>query len=303
MSRRTLSLSSEVSKHSLNSNLLASEQGKNCTPMVMGLSDNYRIIINKSSAFVLREYPPHGETDRSADKVINYLLANPHTSQVEISRITGTSRDLVNHVIQALEAPGIVAQEAREHLELKEPLRLLEALSIERPLSKLVTSEIRTEESEVSKVERTVRSWSVHSQSAGWYAFTCFSALSKYIEYYINYPSIHIYSSRPEELFKRLARGRGDVVIHVLRSDSELIFRNTRLVKDLSIVDPIQVVIDLFCLGGAGRDGAMKLYQSVTESNVQKRGSESNDDEERKKSSNKRKGAVPSSKKLLRRTA
>jgi len=272
--------------------------------MVIGLSDNYRIILNKSSAFVFRENHLMVKlTAPQTFKVINYLLANPHTSQVEISRITGTSRDLVNHVIQALEAPGIVAQEAREHLELKEPLRLLEALSIERPLSKLVTSEIRTEESEVSKVERTVRSWSVHSQSAGWYAFTCFSALSKYIEYYINYPSIHIYSSRPEELFKRLARGRGDVVIHVLRSDSELIFRNTRLVKDLSIVDPIQVVIDLFCLGGAGRDGAMKLYQSVTESNVQKRGSESNDDEERKKSSNKRKGAVPSSKKLLRRTA
>lgn len=53
-------------------------------------------------------------------KVVNYLLANPSTSQVEIARKIGASRDLVNHVVQELEAPGIVSQKAREHLELVE---------------------------------------------------------------------------------------------------------------------------------------------------------------------------------------
>jgi biotin operon repressor len=66
-------------------------------------------------------------------KVVNYLLANPSTSQIEISRNVGASRDLVNHVVQGLEPTGIVSQEAREHLELKEPLRLLEAICPSTP--------------------------------------------------------------------------------------------------------------------------------------------------------------------------
>jgi biotin operon repressor len=223
-------------------------------------------------------------------KVVNYLLANPSTSQIAIARSLGVSSDLVNHVVQGLQAPGIVSQEARGHLELKEPLRLLEALSFERPLSKLVIEEIRTEQSEVSKVERMVRNWSVHYPRAARYAFTCFSALSKYMEYYISYPSVHIYSSNPESLSKGLVRGRGDIVVHVLRPDSELIFRNTRLVKDLAVVEPIQVVIDLFCIGGAGRDGAMKLYQSLTVENARQR-----------KETRHKKGPAPSRKGLLRR--
>jgi biotin operon repressor len=232
-------------------------------------------------------------------KIVSYLLANPSTSQIKISRSVEVSRDLVNHVVQSLEGPGIVLQEKREHLELKEPLRLLEALSIERPLSRLVVEEIRTDQSEVSKVERMVRNWSVHSQRAGLYALTCFSALSKYTAYYISYPSVHVYSSDPEELSKGLVHGRGDIIVHVLRPDSDLIFRNTRLVKDLAIVEPIQVVVDLFCLGGAGRDGAMKLYQSLTEPNAKKPEEEFKSNQRRKRS----KSSASSRKKLLRRIA
>ncbi|MGI0080542.1 MAG: hypothetical protein ACRECH_13075 [Nitrososphaerales archaeon] len=36
------------------------------------------------------------------------------------------------------------------------------------------------------------------------------------------------------------------------------------MTRALMLVELIQVVIDLFCLGGAGRDGAMKLYWSLT---------------------------------------
>jgi len=199
-------------------------------------------------------------------KVVNYLLTNPHTSQVEISNNVGVSRDLVNHVVKELEAPGIVLQEARGHLELKDPFRLLEALSIQRPMSKLVAGEIRTEESDISKVERMIRNTVVHSSGGSYeYALTCFSALSKYMEYYITYPAVHVYSSRPDEIQKSLVVGRGDVVVQILKPDSELILRNARHIRDLRLVEPIQVVIDLFCLGGAGRDGAVKLYGNLTQ--------------------------------------
>jgi biotin operon repressor len=221
-------------------------------------------------------------------KVISYLLNNPETSQVEISRNVEVSRDLVSHVVKELEAPGIVLQEAREHLELKDPLRLLEALSVQRPLSKLVSEEIRTEESNVIKVEKMIRNAAIHSAHSSRYAFTCFSALSKYIEYYITYPTVHVYSDRPGELRKALIEGRGDVVVQILKPDSELILRNARRVRDLVVVEPIEVVIDLFCLGGAGRDGAMKLYERL---------------KQQVGSSKKSKVQISSSKKLVRRTA
>ena len=70
--------------------------------------------------------------------------------------------------------------------------------------------EIRTEESEVSKVERMVRNSAAHSLGGGHdYALTCFSALSKYMEYYITYPAVHVYSSRPDDFRKALSRAEG----------------------------------------------------------------------------------------------
>jgi len=195
-------------------------------------------------------------------KVVAYLLAHPQTSQIEISRKAGVSRNLVNHVISELEAPGIVAQRAKEHLELIDSLRLLEVLSTERPLSRLVQSEVRTEESEISKVERMVRNAAEHTVG---YALTAFSALAKYVEYYITYPAVHVYSQKPLELANRISRGRGDVTVQVLGPDSELILQNARRIMEFALVEPVQVVVDLFCLGGAGRDGAMKLYGEITE--------------------------------------
>jgi biotin operon repressor len=193
-------------------------------------------------------------------KVIAYFLAHPKTSQIEISRKAGVSRNLVNHVINELEAPGVAAQRAKGHLELSDPLRLLEVLSTERPLSRLVESEVRTEESEVSKVERMVRNVAANK---GRYALTAFSALAKYVEYYITYPTIHVYSKNPLELLGMIPRGRGDVTVQVLGPDSELILKNARRISGFALVEPVQVVIDLFCIGGSGRDGAIKLYEEM----------------------------------------
>ena len=193
-------------------------------------------------------------------KVVAYVLSHPKTSQIEVARNAGVSRNLVNHIVSELEAPGVVAQRSKGHLELIDPLRLLEVLSMERPLSRLVESEVRTEESDVSKVERMARNAAVHT---GGYALTAFSALAKYVEYYITYPTVHVYSEKPLELAERIPKGRGDVTVQVLRPDSVLVLKNAGEKGDFTVVEPVQVVIDLFCLGGAGRDGAMKLYDRM----------------------------------------
>jgi biotin operon repressor len=193
-------------------------------------------------------------------KVVAYLLAHPKTSQIEISTRAGVSRNLVNHVISELEAPGVVTQRAKGHLELSDSLRLLDVLSTERPLSRLVESEVRTEESEVPKVERMIRK---SAANEGGYTLTAFSALARYLEYYITYPTVHVYSQEPLELTGRIPNGRGDVTVQILTPDSELILKNARRIQGFALVEPVQVVIDLFCLGGSGRDGATKLYEEI----------------------------------------
>lgn len=45
--------------------------------------------------------------------------------------------------------------------------------------------------------------------------------------------------------------------------DYPFIFEDIRKISGFNVVDPIQVVIDLFCLGSAGRDAATKLYERI----------------------------------------
>lgn len=203
---------------------------------------------------------------RQTYKVVSYLLAHPKTSQIQIARELGTSVDLVNHVTKELELPGIAEQKSRGHLELKDPIRLLEALSIERPLSKLLLETTRTEEMDTHAAEQSI----ADARSIGSYALTTFSALARYTQYYVAYPTIHVYVEDLEGFTRAIRPGRGDVAVNVLRPDSDVIFQNAREVDSMRVVEPIQVVIDLFCLGGPGRDGAIKLYEQTTEKTIQK---------------------------------
>jgi len=191
-------------------------------------------------------------------RVVSYLLSHPHASQVEVAERVNASRNLVNYVVAQLQASGLAAQKGRMKLELVDHLRLLEALSIQRPLSKLVVAEVRTEESSPDRVEQKIRNASAHSGFR--YALTTFSALSKYTEYYLSYPVVHLYCDRPTDLLGHLPAGRGDIEVVVLRPDFESIFAHAEHIKDLTVVEPIQVVIDIFGLGGGGRDGAIRLY-------------------------------------------
>ena len=138
---------------------------------------------------------------------------------------------------------------------------MLEALSVERPLSKLLLVRIRTEESDAHAVELAISKL----RSAGNYALTAFSALARYTQYYIAYPTIHLYADRPQDVASGIRPGRGDVAVNILRPDSETELGNARELEGVHVVEPIQTVIDLFCLGGPGRDGALKLYHQITE--------------------------------------
>jgi len=194
--------------------------------------------------------------------IIEYILENPTASQIEIAKHAHVSRSMVNYIVRDLSLRGVVSQSGKGRMRLQDPLKLLEALSFERPLKSLIVEEFHTEQSDVKLVEHQIRNAADKSGSS--YAFTCFSALSKYINYYLTYPTVHAYSDKPKELRSKITEGRGAVNVKILEPDIPQILKETHLVDGLKIEEPVQTVIDLFCLGEEGRDGAMKLYEEVT---------------------------------------
>jgi len=195
-------------------------------------------------------------------KVVTYLLTHDETTQLAISEETGVSLHRVHDVVKYLRDVAILREGSRQgaRVILSDPVRLLDTISLHRPLSKLVTDSVRLELTNVVEAERLFANISKKQKLL--YAFTCFSGLNKYIEYYINYPAIHVYSTNPERIVKTLPSGRGTVTVNTLQADLSQ-FEQVKNVKGLSVVPALQVVIDLFCLGAEGRDGAMKLYESL----------------------------------------
>ena len=70
-------------------------------------------------------------------------------------------------------------------------------------------------------------------------------------------------TNNPKQLSQLLPKGRGPITTEILSPDYSDILKNTRNISNFNVVDPIQVVIDLFCLGSAGRDAATKLYEMI----------------------------------------
>lgn len=198
-------------------------------------------------------------------QIILFLLGTIRSSQTDISRFTGVSKSQVNRLVTNLIDTGVIKHVESRLLEVGDPIRLLDKIAFERPLSKLVRKETQLEYSEVDKVEDAIRN--VCKRSKIQYALTCFSALNKYHQYHITYPTVHVYTNEQAELESKLPLGKGAIMVQLLVPDHEIIMQTARVKDGFSLVDPVQVVIDLFCLGSIGRDGAIKLWE-VIRSNV-----------------------------------
>lgn len=200
-------------------------------------------------------------TAEQSYQIILFLLATIRSGQTEISRYTGASKSQVNRLVNDLINAGVLKHVESRLFEVSDPIRLLDKIAFERPLSKLVRKEIQLEYSEVEKVEYAIQK--VCTQYKIKYAFTCFSALDKYYRYHITYPTVHIYTNEQMELENRLPLGKGAVLVQMLVPDHEIIMQTARVKDGFVLVDPVQVIIDLFCLGSIGRDGAIKLWEVV----------------------------------------
>jgi len=196
-----------------------------------------------------------------AFRIAKYLLEHPSAYQRQIHRDLGVSIGWINTVVNSLYDAGIARKGKWRRIELQDPYALLDILSWQRPLQRLREATVRLELTELAIVEENLQETCMKAQLE--YALTAFSGLSRYLAYYITFPTIHTYTNNPQQLSQLLPKGRGPITIEILTADYPDILRNTRNIDHLNIVDPIQVVIDLFCLGFAGRDAATKLYEMI----------------------------------------
>lgn len=196
-----------------------------------------------------------------AFRIVRYLLEQPVTYQRQIHRDLGISIGWINKVVNSLHEVGIARKGKWRRIELEDPYALLDLLSWQRPLQRLLKATVRLELAELANAEKNLRETCLEAQLD--YALTAFSGLSRYLAYYITFPTIHTYTNNPEKLSQFLPKGRGPITIEILNADYPDVLKNIRDVDNFNVVDPIQVVIDLFCLGSAGRDAATKLYEMI----------------------------------------
>jgi len=168
----------------------------------------------------------------------------------------------INKVVNSLYEAGIARKGKWRRIELEDPYALLDLLSWQRPLQRLLKATIQSELTNITSAEKELQKVCLEAHLD--YALTAFSGLSRYLAYYITFPTIHIYTNKPKQLNQLLPKGRGPITIEILSPDHPDILKNARNINNFSIADRIQVVIDLFCIGTAGRDAATKLYEMIS---------------------------------------
>jgi hypothetical protein len=196
-----------------------------------------------------------------AFRIAKYLLENPIAYQRQIHRDLDISIGWINRVVNSLYDAKIAKKGKLRRIELEDPYALLDILSYQRPLQRLIQATVRIEIMDVKLAEEKLKEICNKNQLN--YALTVFSGLSHYLAYYITFPTIHIYVNNPKQLTQQLPKGRGPITIEILKPDYTDILTNAKEVNNFQVADPTQIVIDLFCLGSAGRDAATKLYEKI----------------------------------------
>jgi hypothetical protein len=197
-------------------------------------------------------------TANKSFRVVEHLLEHPETSQLELSKNTEVALGLVNKIINYLYDLNIVSKKPRGCV-LRDPVRLLEKISFERPLKRLEATTLRLPTTSIEETEAVINN-TCHRNDVD-YALTSFSGLRRYYEYHISYPHIHTYASDPE-LERKIEHGEGAIPVTLLNPDRPEILANSKEIDGLRACDRVQIVVDLFS-SGYGRDAAVKFLEVI----------------------------------------
>ena len=197
-------------------------------------------------------------TSTKAYKVVQYVLVNTEFTQREVTRKTSVGLGHVNEVINYMVSIGVVGRSEKGYV-LRDPVRLLEKISFDRPLNSVEVSRFRLPTTTIDETEKMVATRL--SASGTGYAFTVFSGLRRYFEYHISYPMVHLYVGDDSAL-EHLELGEGPVQVVALRPDIEGILEDSIEVGKVKVCSREQVIIDLFS-SSVGRDAAIKFLEVI----------------------------------------
>jgi len=197
-------------------------------------------------------------TSAQSYRIVSYLLDHPRTNILEISKVADISYGWTDEVVNFLRDVGIVSVGWRS-CELIDALRLLEILAFQRPFGRLTVRSFNLEALSITEGENLLRESCRREHLR--YGFTVFSGLSRYMEYYITYPTIHAYVE-DIRISHQIPKGNGPVSLNLLQADHSNILGDSSELQGFSVCSRAQVMIDLFS-SGLGRDAAIKLVDMV----------------------------------------
>ncbi len=195
-------------------------------------------------------------TSKKAYQIIRYILLNQEFTQRKIARETNVSLGYINEVINYLIAINIVTKTTKNYI-LWDKVKLLEKISLDRPLTSLIIDKFRLPTTTIQETETTI----TNTLQKKKYALTAFSGLRHYFEYHIGYPTVHFYIEEKTAL-NLIERGEGAIQVIALRPDLENIIMERKKIDNSYVCDKQQIIIDLFS-SGTGRDAAIKFLEAV----------------------------------------
>ena len=202
-------------------------------------------------------------TSRKSFKVVKYLLQHPEISQLDLSERTQVALGWVNNIVNFLYDLNIVSKESRRCV-LRDPVRLLDKISLERPLNRLVATSFRLATTSIEEGEEILNNACMDNDIN--YAFTVFSGMRRFYEYHITYPSIHAYVSGIN-IEEAIEHGEGPITLILLTPDHSNILTEALEVEGSSVCTKPQIAVDLFS-SGVGRDAAIKFLEVVQNGRV-----------------------------------
>jgi hypothetical protein len=197
-------------------------------------------------------------TEPKSFTVVKYLLAHTEASQLEISQNAHVALGHVNKIVNYLSSLGVVRKKSRS-AQLRNPVRLLEIISSDRPFNKLEYVLVRTSRRTIEENEHMV--CEACSNANITYGFTMFSGLRRFYEYHIAYPYVHAYVS-DIDVEDNIEHGEGPVQIFLLNPDKKYILANSVEANGFRVCEKFQIIVDLFS-SGIGKDAAMRFLEVV----------------------------------------
>jgi len=173
----------------------------------------------------------------------------------------------VNKVVSRLMEREIVAYKKRK-LTLLEPWKLLNEVSWERQMTKIKIGDYYLPEiSDVKQAERYLNETCSRLETN--YALTLFSGANRYVAYSMRYDAVYSYVEPTNNIIELLTRSRKPVKrgirLELFKVDSYDILDEAKVIDELHVCSPAQVLIDIASYGSAGKDVAVELYRKLSE--------------------------------------